>query len=643
MDGPDINPRQILALLLGASSFQRAPKLAQGRAFYDSARDFYEYLIDPAGLSLPEENAKWLFDDTRSPSDLLKEIRDFLERRTNGIDREGTLPQDLILFYVGHGLFAGADYCLAVGATDERDEGPTSIPAKYLASVLKSRAGFMRKFLIMDCCFSATIYRELMSGPLTASRSKLLEELPSRGTTLLCSANAHDVSLAPHGHPRTMFSGSLLKALREGHPLLGPRMSLSELGDLTKLLIKHSFPDSAVLPEVHSPDKREGDIAGLPLFPNAAWKASQPTQPRMDEAQEVPERNQTQRRNEQESQVRVEERAKERAALSFKLGSEIAEPALLRLLPSGRPDFSIKVFGLPSGDCLILKVQSGDQERLVLIDAGTEEDFPQLGKRLQAHCKRAVDSGKMHFDLVVGTHLHDNHIGGVLALVKDQSFTWDKICINALPALLKLPKSTTKKIKEAPARTLCQGARIALQIAGALEARGAMSTLVSSELDGFKLRDDIELQVVCPERDAYRKLAKSLPDFQVHPDSPDGMHQIEESLRSLGSIALCLTNRHDHLALLTSDAQESSLIAGMNRLGLSVKDTRLQLLQIPEHGFRLYDAKIKDFNARRYLITGRSTNSNVFRQRFALGKKFSKVVFAEDEPEIDLCVERKRH
>jgi hypothetical protein len=263
----------MLALLLGASSFRRSPKLAQGRAFYDSAQDFHEYLTSSGGLGLPRTNVNWLFDDTRSPSDQLQDIGDFLENRSAVLKQEGLQPQDLIVYYVGHGLFWGPDhnYCLAVRATDERNDGLTSIRVSDLASILKVSARFLRKFLILDCCFSAAAYKEFQSGPLSAGRTKLLTELPQRGTTLLCSASAQDPSLAPEGLSRTMFSDSLLRALRLGHPLLGSRLSLSELGDLVKTNVREAYPNNWVRPEVHSPDQREGDVASIPLFPNSAY------------------------------------------------------------------------------------------------------------------------------------------------------------------------------------------------------------------------------------------------------------------------------------------------------------------------------------------------------------------------------------
>jgi hypothetical protein len=317
------SPRQTLALLFGASSFRRAPSLAQGRAFYNSAQDFYEYLTGVNGLGLPPQNVDSLFDDTRSPSDQLQDIREFLESRSTALKGEGLDAQDLIVYYVGHGLFSGADYCLAVRSTDARSEGMTSIRVSDLASIIKNSARFVRKFFILDCCFSAAAYKEFQSSPLSASRVKLLQELPQRGTALLCSASAQDPSLAPVGRSHTMFSGALLSALHHGHGSLGPRLSLSELGDLVKAHIHETYPDTAVRPEVHSPDQREGDVADVPLFPNTSFltqkakEEEQKAEAAAAERERIAQENAEGERKERERAEAAEQERKARVQAEF--------------------------------------------------------------------------------------------------------------------------------------------------------------------------------------------------------------------------------------------------------------------------------------------------------------------------------------
>jgi chaperonin GroEL len=267
-------PVQTLAVLLGASVYRYAPKLARGPAFYNSSQQFGQYLTDTMGL--PYENVASFFDEGRSAGDQLRDIRDFLERRAAELKNAGTPPRDLIVHYVGHGLFSGSDsdYCLAVRATDEQNEGYTSIRMRDLAAVIRNSATFLRKYLILDCCFSGAAYAQFQSGPLSVVQVKvrdlLDDESPQRGTSLLCSASAKDPSVAPKGQPRTMFSDCLLTVLAEGRHDFGPRLSFSELGELVRIRIKETYRDTGVRPEVHSPDQRSGDVSRVPLFPNPA-------------------------------------------------------------------------------------------------------------------------------------------------------------------------------------------------------------------------------------------------------------------------------------------------------------------------------------------------------------------------------------
>src|SRR5271157_1673988 len=152
----------MLAIILGASYFPEAPKLAEGRAFYISASDMKDYLSQEAGLGIPKRNILSLFDDSHSPTDQLMEIAKFLSRRSLELKNEDSRAEDLLIYYVGHGLFTRADltYCLAVRATNEINEGASSIRSNDLASVIKEHAAFLRRYLILDCCFSASIYKE---------------------------------------------------------------------------------------------------------------------------------------------------------------------------------------------------------------------------------------------------------------------------------------------------------------------------------------------------------------------------------------------------------------------------------------------------------------------------------------------------
>jgi hypothetical protein len=116
-------------------------------------------------------------------------MRGFIEERSKSLKDQQINLQNLLPFYVGHGLLWGVSntYSFVIRATDEHSEGLTSIRVSDLAASVNDYGRFLRKFIILDCCFSASAYREFQSGPLTASRVKLMDELPKRGTSLLCS------------------------------------------------------------------------------------------------------------------------------------------------------------------------------------------------------------------------------------------------------------------------------------------------------------------------------------------------------------------------------------------------------------------------------------------------------------------------
>jgi photosystem II stability/assembly factor-like uncharacterized protein len=292
----DDKTSRMLAIILGARAFPHAPKLAGGRAFLNSAIDMEEYLTDEHGLGLSPRNILSLFDDSRSPSEQLIEVARFLEVKTQDLKNQGSRAEDLLIYYVGHGLFTRGDaaYCLAIRCTNEIDEGATSIRAGQLAGIIMRNAAFMRRYLILDCCFAASIHKEFQSGALSAARVQIEKEFPAKlGTALLCSSSAREVSLAPQGLSHTMFSSALIRALRNGHEAYGPRFSFSQLGDLTNEVLRNAYPDSYVRPEVHSPDQREGDIAVNPIFPNPAFRQRVGQQHAAPEAEPTLEKRET--------------------------------------------------------------------------------------------------------------------------------------------------------------------------------------------------------------------------------------------------------------------------------------------------------------------------------------------------------------
>ena len=270
MAGEAVSPDTTLAIVAGASQFPHSPDLAFGESFAAAGREFARYLCSDDGFGLERANLLDLFDSPKTQSDILLAIEQFLSDRQKALEPTGG-ARDLLFYYVGHGGFtSNKDYYLAIQTTKKGSEGYTSIRISDLASAIKSRASGLRRYLILDCCFAASVYKEFQSAPLEAARVQVLDNLPTSGTTLLCSSSARTVSLAPEGAAHTMFSGALLQVLREGVPHIKRPLSMALVGERVRERIRKLYPEDAVRPEVHSPDQRDDDLKDLPLFPNTA-------------------------------------------------------------------------------------------------------------------------------------------------------------------------------------------------------------------------------------------------------------------------------------------------------------------------------------------------------------------------------------
>ena len=268
----------MLAIFLGSSTFPKSPQLPRNESFCNSANDLMKYLKDERCFGMPDRNLLNLFDDPRAPSQQLEAIAEFLVQETQRSKKLGPNPEDLLIYYVGHGLFTSGSsfaYCLALQSTNEK-VGGTSLRACDLADVVKTNADYLRRYMIIDCCFAASIFNEFQAAPITAARKQIKDMFPERGTALLCASNSREPARAPEALRLTMFSSALLKALRKGHPAEGPQLSFYDLGRLINHNVRRSFPKTYVRPEVHSPDQREGDIAQIPLFPNPGYCQPKP-------------------------------------------------------------------------------------------------------------------------------------------------------------------------------------------------------------------------------------------------------------------------------------------------------------------------------------------------------------------------------
>jgi hypothetical protein len=196
----------------------------------------------------------------------------------------GNEARDLIVYFIGHGGFVGhdADLYLAIRRTRTSNPRISGIAMLWLADTLREKARYLRRIVILDCCFAAAAFSAFQSGPDAVAVQKTVTAFlvnsksvgfPTRGTSLLCSSNQKSPSLLLPDNSSTMFTKAFLDALLQGMPSPRDRFSLRDVKDITTDRL--SEMPNAPKPLVLSPDQSEGDIADIPFFPNPSVKQEQ--------------------------------------------------------------------------------------------------------------------------------------------------------------------------------------------------------------------------------------------------------------------------------------------------------------------------------------------------------------------------------
>jgi hypothetical protein len=284
-DRPVLRRESTLAIVLGASEWPAFPEFHAAPAFRHSAYRIADYLRDREGLNLSPRNVKVLFDSFDDGPEILRQMWDFIRDRRRDLTTLGSPATDLLLYYVGHGGFSENDaFFLSIRSTSENDPLATSITAESLGRLIREAAAGLRNYLVLDCCFAASVTKVFMNGALGVAEARLRDamphqgdsaarssgRLPAYGTALLCASGPRDPAKVLPGLPYTMFSGGLLDVLRTGDAGAPPWLSLDDAARLVRQRLETQFAGRAVQPVVHAPQQSLGRLDLLPLFPNRA-------------------------------------------------------------------------------------------------------------------------------------------------------------------------------------------------------------------------------------------------------------------------------------------------------------------------------------------------------------------------------------
>lgn len=247
------DPARSRAVLIGTSRYADG-ELHPLPAVRDNLTDLHAVLTSDRGTRLPEAHCLVLPDppDTNVVGDHLTAA--------------ARAAEDLLLvYYAGHGLIwtNRTELYLALGGTRSNSVGTSALRCTEVRQVFLDSAARIR-VLILDCCLSGRAIEQTMSG----SAHALLDQFDVHGAYILTATQPNQLAEAPPGKRNTLFTGELLRLLREGIPGGPELLTLDALyRQLKASLGRRNLPE----PTCNNSDA----AAHLALAPNAAHRWAQ--------------------------------------------------------------------------------------------------------------------------------------------------------------------------------------------------------------------------------------------------------------------------------------------------------------------------------------------------------------------------------
>ena len=290
--------------------------------------------------------------------------------------------------------------------------------------------------------------------------------------------------------------------------------------------------------------------------------------------------------------------------------------------------FRLEALQARHGDCLILRWNDG-VDRLALIDGGPDQTYSGvLSDRLRDIASERVGES-LPIDLLMVSHIDDDHIHGVLDLVDDidsgdSPVEVRRIWHNSLEHLLDQSfgpnvagvgaalEHCFPKMADAQAQAVLASVPQGQALHGFAKRRGLLDTMNRPYAPLVALAEPpqepqmllgLKLEVVCPELAEVERLRAA---WKRHQKEDVAASYGDRSPYNLSSIVV-LIEFEGRRMLLTGDGRGDLILAGLAKRRLLV-DGRFHadLLKIPHHGSRnnLTPAFFEAVTADVYVVSG---------------------------------------
>lgn len=263
---------------------------------------------------------------------------------------------------------------------------------------------------------------------------------------------------------------------------------------------------------------------------------------------------------------------------------------------------SMELTVLPAfhGDCLLCSFDTVDGRKHILIDGGVSRTYRHA---LRLQLQRIAELGQC-IDLLIITHIDDDHIGGIIALYQDPAFDKSiikKVWFNAGNLLSDYFQNQREPTREVPIimdDTINMSMVQSMTLEASLNRHGHwQQRLVMA--DASEMLSNAAITVLSPterqlqvlhqkwetEKDSHKEMTGPVADdYNIPISELAGLPFIEDKAIANGSSIAILLETAGKRMLLLADSHPSAIVNSLQRMGFS-QDRKLEvdLVKVSHH------------------------------------------------------------
>lgn len=280
----------------------------------------------------------------------------------------------------------------------------------------------------------------------------------------------------------------------------------------------------------------------------------------------------------------------------------------------------IKVLPANCGDCIIVSFDDCDEIKNILIDGGAGSVYDDV---LKDEIKK-IKNKKQKIDLLIVTHTDDDHIGGIIKFIEDDTLN---DCIK------EVWFNSWENFEQKAVKLSHDGKEISAKQARALENKLKNMNIWNNELirQGiYRNFNKAKITVVSPNQESLKKLKEYVKDEFLISESDDRKKSIEilqkrdfkenTAIPNGSSIAFVFEYQSKKI-LFTGDGFPSIILEGLREMNFVTDEQKAKFdyVKLSHHASRYNtsDELLKNIECNNYIVTTHGCNGKPNKETFA--------------------------